>query len=362
MDIGASVAQKVANLRQCRISKGGRTRGWRTRFIICMKRCALAHRFTRMEPMSHTSHSGANVRRQHAKRKKGNVPHLPRRETCRSVYECIQFASTAMRPHRRLPPGSVVFLPGPALTLPSGRTLRRAISCAVAESAVQLALHPFDGLCLRRVLNTNTNNAAAALRSSAVSLISLRSLSHGVLACLTGAISFSILYTSLFTRLQNTSRVARSALSAAFASGGSALLDAPLQYARDVARVGGNGGWMFGSVLRELPFDAFEFGVYAWFSECIRSHSRRARFVKGVLTGALVGALVAPMDIALARSIALPRVYNNIPHALKALTSESVSNVLGNVGMKCVREGLGSGIFFALYESLEPDHEQDEND
>jgi Mitochondrial carrier protein len=154
------------------------------------------------------------------------------------------------------------------------------------------------------------------------------------------------------------------------------------------AAVSGPGSWrglyvgVVPTIIRDLPFDTFEFMVFEtmearlglrrqrkWLAElrkCPDAHGGALppansklllrpidNLLMGMLTGALVGAIVAPLDLIVTRVLVNPARYKSMLSSIRTIArEEGTRGLLAGTVQKCLRESAASGIFFAASSSL----------
>lgn len=118
---------------------------------------------------------------------------------------------------------------------------------------------------------------------------------------------------------------------------------------------------------RDLPFEAMEFGTY----ESVQRVWKRIRggrelggmqrLVCGMVTGAVVGALLAPLDLVATRCVADPQRYRGVVSTMgRVVREEGVLTIFRGGAQKVGREAISSALFFAIYDGLRGAEERDE--
>lgn len=139
-----------------------------------------------------------------------------------------------------------------------------------------------------------------------------------------------------------------------------------LGFARDASAAWqGAGGWRgiyAGAgvgLMRDLPFEMLEFGMYETlrrgYGKVVRGRRLNAGEVLGVgmVTGAMAGMVVAPLDLVVTRVMGRPGVYKGVVGTVRRVVrEEGVGAVWKGVGLNMGKEAAGSAIFFAVYDGL----------
>lgn len=201
---------------------------------------------------------------------------------------------------------------------------------------------------------------------------------------------------------------AASVLAGAGASVFSILMSAPIDLVRERLRSGqfrspltalravasGPKSWkalyvgVIPTMVRDLPFDALEFAVFEAFERALCTARRRAAALRhsdsrqvsvaglplksvatkgisirplssfdhlalGMLTGAVVGAAVAPLDLVVTRILVNPARYSGLMASLRTIVREEGSRGLfAGAAQKVAREAFASGLFFTCYQGV----------
>lgn len=110
---------------------------------------------------------------------------------------------------------------------------------------------------------------------------------------------------------------------------------------------------------KDLPFDALEFATYQALKRVyifVRKENKLTSaelLALGMLTGATVGAVVAPLDLVATRIVADPVRYRGVVRCLRTVAAEEgLGAVFGGIKQKIGREAASSAIFFPIYDML----------
>lgn len=143
------------------------------------------------------------------------------------------------------------------------------------------------------------------------------------------------------------------------------------------------------TIVRDLPFDALEFAVFEAFQRGLCSARRRRaasqscgtasksisqpqlsnasppknfapsslssldHLALGMLTGAVVGAAVAPLDLVVTRILVNPSRYSGLLASLRTIVrEEGCRGLFAGAVQKVAREAFASGLFFTCYEGV----------
>lgn len=250
--------------------------------------------------------------------------------------------------------------------------LRIALSGAAAESVVGLAVYPLDTLKFRAQFGQRpTAHRCRLLFAGVVSGLLGQALDAGVFTA-----TFSLLRTRL-RRVFSDEKLRLPVVMAAtcVAALASTVVEAPFTLAAAQTRLGiaqnarsawrrakGWRGLYAGAgvgLVRDLPFEMIEFAAYEALKRRYACLVRRRRLNAaelvgvGMVTGAIAGLVVAPLDLVVTRVLARPGVYRGVVGTMKKVVEEEgVAAVWKGVRWKMGKEAVGSAIFFAVYDGL----------
>lgn len=148
----------------------------------------------------------------------------------------------------------------------------------------------------------------------------------------------------------------------------SAVVETPFAVLRERRRIGVVGGLLRGvgvtglwkgacaALVRDLPFEVMEFGLY----EILKAKWGKGRklcvsemVLLGMVTGAIAGGVVAPVDLVVTRVLAQPGRYGGVWRGLTSVVrNEGKRGLFRGVGLKMGKEAASSGLFFAVYDSM----------
>lgn len=290
-------------------------------------------------------------------------------------------ASIRQHRARREPP--LIFLTPPPLPLPPP-LFAGPLAAAAAESLVALAIAPLD------VWKARAQVAVPLLPPAPTAASTFRpfaGVAPAVALAASDTLAFVALYRAARSRLQRRyagapvrSAVAAGALASVVAAAVTTPLDLIVQRlrvgrGRNVKAVwhavrGGPRAWYVGvgpTIARDLPFDVLEFAVFEGLQRGLRRARARARgqqqaleddlgfmdnLVLGCITGAVVGGVVAPLDLVVSRVLVDPARYRGFVGCIrKIVAEEGARGLLAGAPQKILRETFASGLFFSCYET-----------
>lgn len=210
----------------------------------------------------------------------------------------------------------------------------------------------------------------------------------GLLPALVGHALDAAVFTGVYAALRNAleGRVGKefrdgvTVVASAGASVVSTVVETPFAVIRERRRLGIGGGLLRGvgvqglwkgawaSLVRDLPFEVVEFGLYEflkgkWGKLRGRKLGVGELVMVGILTGATAGAVVAPIDLVATRVLAQPGRYGGVWGGLVSVVREEGGLALfKGIGLKIGKEAASSGLFFAVYDSMRASLGEREND
>ncbi|CAN8065601.1 unnamed protein product [Agarophyton chilense] len=265
---------------------------------------------------------------------------------------------------------------------------RAAVAGALAECGVLLALYPLD--TLRTRLHVTTKAQCGKLFAG---------LGAGLPGCFADAAVFSFVFAALRGCAPNCDdsgngdhdvvassvhvdkpvrRGARAAIAAGVAALASTVVETPFLVARDRVRLGhaphalaawhtalrarGVRGLYTGameSFTRDAPLEMAQFGTFELL-RCAMARAQGKKHLNGgetmavaLVSGAMVGAALAPLDVVVTRVVASPARYCGVVRTARALVREEGVGVLfRGARFKVLREALSSALFFPLFEHM----------
>jgi solute carrier family 25 (mitochondrial S-adenosylmethionine transporter), member 26 len=297
------------------------------------------------------------------------------------------------RPSRRKPP--LIFLAPPPSPLPIWPKAAGPLAAAAAESLVALALAPVDAWKSRAQLANPVlsqtppiTSAAAALLPPGLRFRPFAGVAPAIALAAGETLTFVAVYRAVRADLERRwegapvrAAVAAGAVASVIAAAVSTPVDLVVQRlragrGRSVKAVlqavrGGPRAWYVGmgpTIARDVPFDALEFAVFEGLQRGVLRARARAgwqqqqstdgelRFldnlVLGCVTGAIVGGIVAPLDLVVSRVLVEPARYRGVIGCIRKIVAEDgVQGLLAGTPQKIVRETFASGIFFSCYEA-----------
>lgn len=182
---------------------------------------------------------------------------------------------------------------------------------------------------------------------------------------------FAALRNGLERRVGSQFRDGVTVLAAGGASVVSAVVETPFAVMRERRRLGVAAGGLLRGVgvrglwkgawaglVRDLPFEVMEFGLYEflkgrWAKVRGRKLGAGELVMVGMLTGAAAGGVIAPIDLVATRVLAQPGRYGGVWRGLRAVVREEGGvGLFKGIGLKVGKEAAGSGLFFAVYDSM----------
>lgn len=254
---------------------------------------------------------------------------------------------------------------------------------AFAGGTVELVMFPLDTLKTRQQAVVGTVEAAAATQPA-----KLKGMYRGSLSGMLGSAVADALYFGTyeptkqallrtlpeqFNFVAHTVAAASSSLLAAFLRAPSEVVkqrlqtgqfETPIRAVRSIVRHHGPSGLYAGLsplLLRDVPFNAIEFGVYEQLKLVFARTYRRPpatheSSVIGAVAGAITGTVTTPFDVLKTRLMVAPLGgrYRNIMHATRTIVAEEgVGALFRGLGPRLLWISLGGSIFFGALESME---------
>jgi Mitochondrial carrier protein len=110
------------------------------------------------------------------------------------------------------------------------------------------------------------------------------------------------------------------------------------------------------TICRDLPFETLEFAVFEslrrWRRGCMTSGSlltARDNLMLGMMTGALVGAVVAPLDLVVTRVLVNPTRYSGLLASMRTIArEEGFKGLFAGSLQKLARESAASGLIISV--------------